>query len=263
MFQYGGPFFENHEFGWRLPTDRFPVMDLIGKRSSGLQLSEGLSISDYEDLRNTGWGGSLLGDTGSFGAGGLGVAVGTGIEPIRSVGSINYRKISDGPVLAQSRIQLNSCVLGDARFDLMWTITVVAGMPALLHEIEVSRTGHNLAFALRDKFGEVNKQPSHRTGWMQTMSYGSQNVTGDASGALGLGIMLRGWQAAGFVAATPDTIGVRLDPTKRKFALWVVAGWSEAAHGVASVEGMSARMNSIAYRENHPIQVHNLDYPGL
>jgi hypothetical protein len=260
LYQCGGPVYETDSNAWRLLFDSRMCYDVIGKRERGLFLQSNAKtfLTDSVDLTKTTWGSSLMGECEGFGAGGFGYADKGTIVPTSSFDSAQFRMLQNGPAAVETETLLLGAKLGKDKFDLRWRVTQYAGSRILRHDVEVSRTGHALAFAMNASAPRV-ETPSGQLGWMRVSSFGPTNVAGGAGGSLGLGIVANGRSCNGFVQNPTDVIGVQFDPIVRRVRFYSVAAWDKEPAGIRNAVEFQKLLDDLALRLENPISIQNLD----
>ncbi len=260
LYQCDGPVFETDTNGWRLLFDSRMCFDVIGKRERDLVLTpkNAAFTADYLNLGNQTWGGSLLGDVTGFGAGAFGYAEKGTIVPLTGLDSAQFRMTRNGPAALEAEVVLFGAKLGRDSFDLRWRITQYAGGRMLRHDVNVSRGGHGLAFAMNAD-GLKKEQASGAQSWMRVSSFGPSNVGGTATGSLGLGLLANGRTATGFVKEPSDVIGVAFDGISRNFTFYSVAAWDQEPAGLRSAQDFQKYLDELAQRLDTPIKIANLD----
>ncbi|MBL8843540.1 MAG: DUF4861 family protein [Planctomycetes bacterium] len=260
LYQCDGPVFETDSNGWRLLFDSRMCLDVIGKRERELYLQpkNAAFTADAIDLSNQPWGGSLLGDIAGFGAGAFGYAEKGSVVPMSGFDSAQFRLMKGGPAALEAEVVLFGAKLGKESFDLRWRITQYAGSRMLRHDVNVSRTGHGLAFVMNAD-GLKKELPSGGQSWMRVSSYGPSNVGGGATGSLGLGVLANGRTATGFVKDPADVIGVAFDTITRNLTFYSVAAWDGEPMGLRSAQDFQKYLDELAQRLDTPIKIANLD----
>ncbi len=259
LYQCGGPLFETDTCAWRLLFDSRMCFDAIGKRERGLLLngSNQAFVNEPLDLGGAAWGGSLLGECDGFGAGAFGFCENGSIVPIAGFDSAHYRMVTDGPAAIESEVRILGAKLGRESFDLRWRIKHYAGTRVLRHDVNVSRSGHGLAFAMSG--GGVRKEtPSGQLGLLRVTSFGPAPSGGGRGGSLGLGIVADARTTNGFVKNPADAIGIAFDSIGRNYAFWSVAGWDQEPAGIRSAQDFQKEVDELALRLTTPIQIANL-----
>ena len=260
LYQGDGPLFETDSNGWRLLFDSRMCFDVLGKRERELYLQpkNAAFVGDFLDLGNQPWGGSLLGDVTGFGAGAFGYSEKGSVVPMSGFDSAQFRTMKGGPAALEAEVVLFGAKLGKEAFDLRWRITQYAGSRMLRHDVNVSRTGHGLAFVMNAD-GLKKELPSGGQSWMRVSSFGPSNVGGNASGSLGLGVLANGRTATGFVKDPADVIGVAFDTISRNLTFYSVAAWDGEPMGLRSAQDFQKYLDELAQRLDTPIRIANLD----
>jgi hypothetical protein len=260
LYQCDGPILETDTCAFRLLFDSRMCLDVIGKRERGLFLCDSNPefVAGPIDLSGTEWGGSLLGDAEGFGAGAFGYAEKGTAVPIAGFDSAQYRIVKDGPAATECEILLLGARIGRETFDLRWRIRHYAGTRVLRHDVNVSRGGHGLAFAISAS-GVRKESPSGQLGWLRASSFGPTNVTGGKGGSLGLGIVANARTANGFVKNPADAIGVGFDSSARNVTFYTVAAWDQEPAGLRSAQDFVKEIDQLATRLETPIRIANLE----
>jgi hypothetical protein len=260
LYQCGGPIFETDTCAYRLLLDSRMCFDVIGKRERGIFLdaTNPAFVNDALDLSTTKWGASLLGDCEGFGAGAFGYGENGTVVPMAGFDSAQYRMVTDGPAATECEIHILGAKLGRQSVDLRWRIKHFAGTRLVRHDVNVSRSGHGLAYAMNGS-GIHDEQPSGQLGWMRATSYGPTNVVGGKGGSLGLAVIANGRTADGFVKNPSDVIGVQFSSTSRNFTFWTIAAWDQEPSGLRSAQDFQKEVDELALRIENPIRIANLE----
>jgi len=259
LYQCEGPLYETDTCGWRLLFDPRMCLDVIGKRERGIFLaaSNPEFVGSPLDLATTRWGGSLIGDGNGFGAGTFGFAEKGTVVPMAGYDSAQYRIVKEGPAAVESEILLLGARLGHSSYDLRWRIKHYAGTRILRHDVNVSRSGHGLAFAMLGS-GVRKETASGQLGLLRVSSFGPAPAGGGHGGSIGLGIIASGRASTGFVKNPADVIGVQFDSAGRNYTFWTVAAWDQEPAGLRSAQDFEKELDSWARRLDAPIRTSNL-----
>ncbi len=261
LYFLDGMFLESESLAYRVSFDGRLAADVIGKRVPGLHLEELARSEEATEALSHSWGGSLLGEPTSFGAGSLAMVEGDQVLPLPGFNSLQFRQVSNGPVAAESEVLISGCRVGDQAYDLKWRITAYRGQRYLRHDLSVNRLGHQLGFAVRDGGAERRVFPSSRFGWMRALSFGPQNVLTDLGGALGMAVMFPGRQSSGYAKGPSDVMGIQFDSLLADFQWVVVGAWDQEPVGPKSMDEFQLYIEELAQRFNNPIKVRAMDRP--
>jgi hypothetical protein len=257
LYQCGGPVFETETCAWRILFDSRMCLDAIGKRERGLLLNDSNKafVTDALDLGSTPWGGSLFGDCEGLGAGTFGRSEKGTFVPMAGFDSAQYRMVKDGPAAIESEMLVLGAKLGPESYDLRWRIRQYAGTRLLRHDVNLSRTGHGLAFAMNGA-GEHKQTPSGQLGALRVSSWVPAKLA--AGGNVGLGLLASGRSVNGAIKSPPDAIGIEFDSSFRNFTFWTLAAWDHEPAGLRSAQDFQKEIDDVAARLNSPIRLVNL-----
>ncbi|MBM4015217.1 MAG: DUF4861 domain-containing protein [Planctomycetes bacterium] len=260
LYQGDGVLFETDRSAWRVLFDSRLCLDVVGKRDREIRFDpkQKAFTADFLDLNAAPWGGSLLGDVTGFGAGAFGYQEGGTIVPLAGVDSVQYRLIKDGPAATEIEFVMFGARLGAEAFDLRWRMTHYAGGRIIRHDVNVSRFGHGLAFAMNSG-GERKESPTGQQSWMRSTSFGAGNATGAAGGELGLAIIASGRTATGFVKSPADVMGVAFDSVSRNLTFYTVAAWNQETGGLRDAQDFQRYVEELVQRLDQPIRSFNLN----
>ena len=256
LYQCGGPVFETDANAWRLLFDARLCLDVIGKKQRGLVMAS--STKEPLDLAKTGWGGSLFGEPEQVGAGALGYSENGTFVPMAGFDSVAYRMVNDGTAAKEIELTISGAKLGHESYELRWRITHYAGNRYLRHDVNVSRGGHHLAFALTAT-GTRKEAPSGHVGWTRASTWGSTGLAAGVGGQLGMGVLASGRVVNGFVKNPQDVIGLEFDVNARNISFYTVAAWDQEPQGLRSVDDFTKAIDDLAAGLNDPIQVRNFE----
>jgi hypothetical protein len=256
LYQCGGPVFETDSNAWRLLFDARLCLDVIGKKQRGLVMAN--STKEPLDLTKTGWGGSLFGEPEQVGAGALGYSENGTFVPMAGFDAVAYRMVNDGTAAKEIELTISGAKLGHDSFELRWRITHYAGNRYLRHDVNVSRGGHHLAFALTAT-GTRREALSGHVGWTRASTWGSTGLATGVAGQLGVGILASGRVVNGFVKNPQDVIGLEFDSSARNISFYTLAAWDQEPQGLRSIDDFTKAIDDLAAGLNDPIQVRNFE----
>lgn len=260
LYQGDGALFETDTSAWRLLFDSRLCLDFIGKRDGEMRFDPKSKAftANFLDLNRQAWGGSLLGDVAGFGAGAFGYQENGAIVPLSGVDSVQYRLIQDGPAATEAEVVMFGARLGNEAFDLRWRMTHYAGGRMIRHDVNVSRFGHGLAFAMNAN-GDRKESPTGQQSWMRATNFGAANVTGSAGGALGVALLASGRTATGFVKSPADVIGIAFDSVSRNLTFYTVAAWDQESKGLRDTQDFQKYVDDLVLRLDSPIRIFNVN----
>jgi hypothetical protein len=256
LYQCGGPVFETDTSGWRLLFDARLCFDVIGKKQRGLVLAN--SLKEPLDLSKTPWGGSLFGEPEQVGAGALGYSENGTFVPMAGFDTVAYRMVNDGTAAREIELTISGAKLGHESYELRWRITHYAGNRYLRHDVQVSRGGHHLAYALTAT-GTRKEALSGHVGWTRASTWGSTGLAPGVGGSVGLGILASGRVVNGFVKNPQDVIGLEFDNSARNITFYTLAAWDQEPQGLRSVDDFTKAIDDLAQCQNDPIHVVNFE----
>lgn len=259
-FQMEGPGWENNNIAFRNYFDERNGTDIFGKTTSDMILDQTGINENYHEMQK--WGMDILKVGKSLGAGSIALQINDSIYRLGPNCNGTYQFITEGPVRSSFRLSFEDFSINGETYNVHQTISIWQDSYHYISRVEVD--GNKLDKA-RLITGIVNKHSDslmvnkHNKEYRSIVTHAKQSVKNDY---LGMGILIK--QDQFIDTGAIDTTGNGVQETyyaalkiPEDKPVWYAffSGWEQTYAPFAKAENFIKRLNQLAQKQMHPIEV--------
>lgn len=263
LFKYEGPGWESDKVGYRLYIDWRNRIDIFGKKTNDLVLSNvGINDLDAEDdsyhyMQE--WGKDIFKVGSSLGIGSFGMMVNDEIIMVSKRDSVICEIIENGPVQAAVKTDYFGWEVNNSKYDLSAKFSINAGSRLTDVQLTANNNPENFVTGFAKHANTEFSSSINKNEWSYISLYGVQTAAdyGDPRNAVdNLGI------AVFFLekdlirqTETDDSYVLILKPTEGKLNYYFAAAWEQEPEGIKTYEEFINYLEETLIILNQPLEV--------
>lgn len=257
LFKYEGPGWESEKVGYRFYLDWRNATDIFGKKKNQLILDQ---VGTYDTVAKDDsyhnmqeWGMDIFKVGNSLGIGSIGMWADDKVNMVSKTDSVICSIPYTGPIEAKIITNYYGWQVGDSKYNLKWSLSIVAGSRLTKSEVEISNNADNIVTGLaKFKNTELIKS-DFKKGWNYLALYGNQTLVSDKDK---LGIVVF-YPTNDLMEISEDSLSniVKLKPENGKVSYYFAAAWEQEQNGVKNIDEFKKYLDETIQILNNPIVV--------
>jgi len=264
LFKYEGPGWESEKVGYRFYLDWRNANDIFGKKISELVLSN-VGVHDtvakddsYHQMQD--WGMDIFKVGNSLGIGSIGMLDEDKVFMVSKTDSIYSEIPENGPIRSSVRTSYFGWQVGEKKYDLVSTLSIIAGSRLTKCDIDISNNPENLVTGLAKYEGTDFIRNNGNAEWAYIALYGNQTLVGPED-KLGIAVFYR---RNDLMKITEDELSyiVKLKPPNGKVEYYFCAAWEQEPEGIINRNEFIKYLDDTVELLNNPPLV-KIDLVGI
>lgn len=263
LFKYEGPGWESDKVGYRLYIDWRNRIDIFGKQTKDLVLSN-VGINDldanddsYHYMQE--WGKDIFKVGSSLGIGSFGMMVNDEIIMVSKRDSVICEIIENGPVQAAVKIDYFGWEVDKRKFDLCAQLSIISASRLTEVQLTANNNPENFVTGFAKHANTEFSSAINQNEWSYISLYGVQTAAdyGDPRNAidnLGIAVFFLEKDLIG-QTETEDSYVLILKPTEGKLNYYFAAAWEQEHEGIKTYEEFINYLDETLIILNQPLEV--------
>jgi len=263
LFKYEGPGWESDKVGYRLYIDWRNRIDIFGKKTNDLVLSN-VGINDldanddsYHYMQE--WGKDIFKVGSSLGIGSFGMMHDEEIIMVSKRDSVICEIIENGPVQAAVKIDYFGWEVDNRKYDLSAKFSINAGSRLTDVKLTANNNPENFVTGFAKHANTEFSSSINKNEWSYISLYGVQTAAdyGDPRNAvdnLGIAVFFLEKDLIG-QTETEDSYVLILKPTEGKLNYYFAAAWEQEPEGIKTYEEFINYLDETLIILNQPLEV--------
>jgi hypothetical protein len=252
-YRFEGPGWESDKVGYRFYLDQRNRIDIFGKKVREMVLP-GVGLNGFDSYHEMAdWGADIFKVGESLGIGSIATLFNGTVQQVYQTDSIQFKILSDGPVIAEMQTNYYGWKVGDKEIDLQSNLSIHTGTRLTKHKLLVSGGLENLVTGLVKTEGctYIKGQTDAESKWNYVAIWGKQSLMGD-----NLGTALF-YKNEDLISISEDELNhlVILKPENGKLKYYFAAAWEGETEGIKKQSEFTDYLNLTVQELNHPIEV--------
>jgi len=229
--RYEGPGWENNKIGYRLYLDWRNAIDIFGKTTDSMVLSQvgHDGFDSYHEQES--WGSDILKVGKGLGIGSLGRLVNDKVMHFKEVDS-TFASVENTSENSAVTVNYNGWKTGDDSIDLTSTLSIRPDQRYTKHTIQASKAIKGIVTGIVDHGVSYFKKESANKKWAYIATYGEQTLVPDD---LGMAIFYE-VETTSEVKQGEDDYLIEFKPTTQPISFYFLGAWEQEVDGIKTQE---------------------------